>query len=281
MKTVIITGGNSGIGREAAFQIAAKGHRVILACRNEDAAKKTVEAIIENTHNSEVHYMVVDLSLISQVKTFIHDFTERFKSLDVLINNAADFDLSRKEPKITSEGYETQFVTNLVTPVALSLGLMPLLNQTSDGRILNVSSQGLMVYPKLKFDFENTRGEKNYSPSAMYYQTKLGLMMASYYQREQLKGTSVSVYGIRVTNVKIDMKRYSNLSGMLKFMYSIKSKFSISASEMAQVYTELACGPRREGFYFDEKMKEVKANTSVYDPQSQSKLWALLQQIIQ
>jgi hypothetical protein len=50
---------------------------------------------------------------------------------------------------------------------------------------------------------------------------------------------------------------------------------------MAQVYTELACGPRREGFYFDEKMKEVKANTSVYDPQSQSKLWALLQQIIQ
>lgn len=279
MKTIIITGGNSGIGRQAAFQIAEKGHRVVLVCRNQEAAQKTVQAIIEKTQNPEVYFMTVDLSLISQVKSFIQGYIQRFGVLDVLINNAADFDLSRKSPKITSEGYETQFITNLVSPIALSQGLMSLLEKSTDGRILNISSQGLMVYPKLKFDFDNTKGEKKYSSSGMYYQTKLGLMMASLYQKELLKDSSVSVYGIRVTNVKIDMQRYSNLPKIMKMMYSVKSRFSISAEEMAKVYTELALGPKRDGFYFDEKLKEVKVNSSAYDTQDQRRIWDLILRI--
>jgi len=280
MKTIIITGGNSGIGRQAAFQIADKGHRVILACRNQEAAKTTVQEIVDKTHNPEVYFMTVDLSSITQVKAFIQEYKTRFGTLDVLINNAADFDLSRKSPKITSEGYEAQFVTNLVSPVSLGLGLMDLLKASPDGRILNISSQGLVVYPKLRFDFDNTKGEKKYSSSGMYYQTKLGLMMASLYQREQLKDSTVSVYGIRVTNVKIDMRRYDNLPKIMKMMYSIKSKFSISAEEMAKVYTELALGLKRDGFYYDEKLVEVKVNSSAYDTHDQARLWEFLLQII-
>jgi NAD(P)-dependent dehydrogenase (short-subunit alcohol dehydrogenase family) len=277
MKTVIITGGNSGIGRQAAFQIAKQGHKVILACRNLEFANKTVKQIQEDTNNNQVFALKLDLSLLKNIKPFVNEFTEKFGHLDVLINNAADFDLSRKEPLITIEGHETQFITNLVSPILLSEALLHVLKTSDDPRIINISTQGLMVYPNIKFDFENVKGQIKYSPSTMYYQTKLGLMMASLYQRNLLKDTSVSIYGIRVTNVKIDMSRYSNISSFLKFMYSIKSKFSISADEMAKVYTELALGPKRQGFYFDEKLNEVKLNSFAYNTEAQDKLWNLIQ----
>ena len=276
MKTIIITGGNSGIGRQAELQIAREGHRIILACRNLDSANKAVSQIKDETKNKEVYALKLDLSLIENIKPFVSEFKDKFGQLDVLINNAADFDLSRKKPLITKEGHETQFITNLVSPILLSESLLPLLKISEDPRIINISTQGLMVYPKIKFDFDNIKGEIKYSPSSMYYQTKLGLMMASLYQKEQLKNTSISIYGIRVTNVKIDMTRYSNISSILKFMYSIKSKFSISAEEMAKVYTKLAIGPKLNGFYYDEKLNEVKLNTYAYDVDAQEKIWKLI-----
>ncbi len=179
MKRCIITGGNSGIGRSAAFQIASKGYSVVLACRNMEQAKKTSEEIIASTGNPNITAMKVDLSLMVEVKRFVKEYTDRFQSLDVLINNAADFDLSRRVPFITPEGIETQFATNLLAPFALAQGLLPLLQQSDDGRIINISSQGLALYPNLAFNFDNVGGSKDYSPAKTYYQTKLGLLMLS------------------------------------------------------------------------------------------------------
>ncbi len=257
MKHCIITGGNSGIGRAAAFQIAAKGFAVILACRNMTAANQVCAEIKKVTGNEHVDAMQVDLSLLSDVKRFIDDYTATYSHLDVLINNAADFDLSRKIPKITAEDNEAQFATNHLAPFALSLGLLPLLQKSADGRIINITSQGLMLYPNLTFDFDNIKGQKQYSPAKTYYQTKLAQLMFSLTLCEKLGGSSVSVFAVRVTNVKIDMARYQSISPVLKFMYSIKSKFSISSDEMARVYTKLATDEKIDGFYLDEKMREV------------------------
>lgn len=281
MKTCIITGGNSGIGRSAAYQIAEKGLRVIIACRNLIAGEKTAEDIREKTGNSEVYARRVDLSLIEEVTLFTHSFTEEFGSLDILINNAADFDLGRKVPLITREGHEAQFATNHLAPFALVMGLMPLLQHSEDGRIINIASQGLMLYPRLNFDFDNIKGDKSYSPAKTYYQTKLAHLMFSLTLKEKLKETPISVYAVRVTNVKIDMARYDHISPILKLMYKIKSRFSITPDEMAKVYAELAVGPKREGFYYDEKMKEVPANQSVYDPAIRDRLWKMTEQMIQ
>lgn len=275
MKTCIITGSNSGIGKCAAEQIAAKGYAVVLACRSMDRAQRACDDIIRATGNSNVMAMQADLSMVAEVRRFIGDFTQKFDSLDVLINNAADFDLGRKQPLITAEGNEAQFATNLLAPFALERGLLPLLMQSPDGRILNISSQGLMLYPNLTFDFDNLLGQKGYSPAKTYYQTKLGLLMNSLTQRERLAGSTVSVHCIRVTNVKVDISRYPNLSAMMKMMYRMKSRFSISPEQMAQVYTELATGEKRQGFYYDEKLLEVRANRHAYNQDARLRLWEL------
>lgn len=279
MRTCIITGANSGIGKSAAFQLAAKGLRVILACRNLAQAEEVCGQIQGQTGNKQVFARRVDLSLVADTRRFAREYTDEFGALDVLINNAADFDLSRKRPLITTEGNEAQFATNLLAPFVLTNELLPLLRQSSDGRVINIGTQGLAVYPNLSFNFENIRGEKSYSPAKTYYQTKLGLLMVSLALREKLAGTNISVHAIRVTNVKIDMARYADISPILKAMYRVKSRFSILPEEMAKAYTALATGEKRDGFYYDEKLREVRCNKSAYDKEAQQRLWRLCEDI--
>lgn len=238
MKKVIITGGNSGIGYQAAKQLAEKGWSVTLFCRRKEAAEQACEKIRQQTGNSHVDYILVDLSERKSVRKAVEQYIQKEETLDVLINNAADFDLSIKKPILTKDGLEKQFATNVVAPFLLSALLKGLLEKSESGRIVNISSQGLVLYPFMKLDFENLSGQKHYSPAKTYYQNKLALLMLSLYMRKQSKG--IKIQAIRVTIVKVDMRRYDHLSVFMKNLYKIKSRFSISPEEMAKVYTALS-----------------------------------------
>ena len=277
MKKVIITGGNSGIGYQAAKQLAEKGWSVTLFCRRKEAAEQACEKIRQQTENPHVDYILADLSDMKSVRQAVEQYIQKEENLDVLINNAADFDLSIKSPVITKDGLEKQFATNMVAPYLLSSLLKGLLEKSESGRIINISSQGLMLYPFMKLDFENLSGQKHYSPAKTYYQNKLALLMLSLYMRKNWEG--IKVQAIRVTNVKVDMRRYVHLSAFMKNLYKIKSKFSISPEEMAKVYTALSTEDRYEGFLYDEKCKEVKANAPAYKEEEQEKLYSLLEHL--
>ena len=277
MKRVIITGGNSGIGYQVAKQLAEKGWSVILFCRREEAAEQACEEIRQQTGNPHVDYILVDLSDMKSVRKAVEQYIQKEDVLDVLINNAADFDLSVKKPILTKDGLEKQFATNVATPFLLSILLKGLLEKSESGRIINISSQGLILYPFMKLDFENLSGQKHYSPAKTYYQNKLALLMLSLYMRKHWKG--VKVQAIRVSNVKVDMSRYNHFSAFMKNLYKIKSKFSISPEEMAKVYTALSTEDRYEGFLYDEKCKEVKANAPAYKEEEQEKLYSLLEHL--
>ncbi|MEX2784004.1 SDR family NAD(P)-dependent oxidoreductase [Streptococcus sp. H49] len=274
MKKAIITGGNSGIGFQAAKQLAQKGWQVTLFCRNDRRAQEACRKITEETGNRQVDYKLTDLADIRSVRQAAAAYLEQNRSLDVLINNAADFDLSVKKPVLTRDGLEKQFATNVLAPYLLSELLLPALEESSDGRILNISSKGLIMYPRISLNFDNLNGEKSYSPSKTYYQNKLALLMLSLYQRE--KYPKVSVQAVRVTNVGLDISRYPNLTPVMKAVYRLKSRFSIPAEKMADVYTSLASEAGFDGFLYDEHCKEVKANRSAYNKTEQERLYRLL-----
>lgn len=278
MKRVIITGGNSGIGYQVAKQLAEKGWSVTLFCRREEAAEQACEEIRQQTGNRHVDYILVDLSDMKSVRKAAEQYIQKEDVLDVLINNAADFDLSVKKPILTKDGLEKQFATNVVAPFLLSILLKGLLEKSESGRILNISSQGLILYPFMQLDFENLSGQKRYSPAKTYYQNKLALLMLSLYMRKWWKG--IKIQAIRVTNVRVDMRRYNHLNTFMKNLYKIKSRFSISPEEMAKVYTSLSTEDGYDGFLYDEKCREVKANAPAYEEEEQEKLYFLLEQLI-
>lgn len=277
MKKVIITGGNSGIGYQSAKQLAEQGWSVTLFCRRKEAAEQACEEIRQQTGNPHVDYILADLSDLESIKKAVEQYIQKEETLDVLMNNAADFDLSVKKPILSKDGLEKQFATNVVAPFLLSTLLKGLLEKSESGRIINISSQGLMLYPFMKLDFENLAGQKHYSPAKTYYQNKLALLMLSLYMRKHWKG--IKVQAIRVTNVKVDMRRYDHLSTVMKNLYKIKSSFSISPEEMAKVYTALSTEDGYDGFLYDEKCREVKANRSAYEEEEQAKLYSLLEQL--
>lgn len=256
-KICIITGANAGIGKAAAIQIVQKGYHVVLACRNESRGKAVLREIVEQTGGEAVELMIVDMALQSSIRKFSNEFLSKHDSLDVLIHNAAAFDITQKELVYTKEGIESIWATNHLGPVLLSDMLMQPIKSSSQGRIVTISSKGLMVYPRLKVDLADPEfRNRKFSVSKAYYQSKLAQVMYTYWLSDQLRETPVTVNCIRVTNVKIDIEnRYPSLSRFNKFMYSIKSRSSISPEEMAKTYTYLTTSDEvsnTSGKYFDD-----------------------------
>ena len=272
-KHIIITGGNSGIGFQAALQASFNENCLVtIICRNKERAEKSCYDILK-AGGRHIDYITADLSNMQSVKDAANTYKNRYKTLDVLINNAADFDITNKTRNITADGFETQFAVNVVSPYLLSCLFKDYLANSLNGKIINISSKGLCLFPFIELDFSNLNGEKYYKPAYTYYQNKLALLLFSKYLSD--KQTNIKIQAVRVTNVKIDITRYPNISSFLKYMYKVKSLFSISPYDMALVYNQLTFNDYN-GFLFDEKCREVKANRYVYNTFAQEKLYKYL-----
>ncbi len=264
-KICLITGGNSGIGKQAAIQLVQEGFFVIIGVRNLERGKEAVSDIILKSGSKQVELLEIDMSYKKSIVEASKQLCQRIDCLDVLIHNAADFDISRKQSIMSPDGVETIWATNHIGPILLTDLVMDLLKKSSQGRIITIASKGLIMYPFLTInlidpEFENRR----FSVSRAYYQSKLAQVMYTYWLAEKLKDSAITVNCIRVTNVKIDINRYSNISRFLKFLYSIKSWFSISPEEMAKTYTYLTKSPalnKTTGKYFNEKNDTVDSSS--------------------
>ncbi|MCF8358397.1 MAG: SDR family NAD(P)-dependent oxidoreductase [Prolixibacteraceae bacterium] len=264
MKKCIITGGNSGIGKQAAIQIAQKGYRVIIGCRNEERGKQALEEIKKLTDTNDVEFVIIDMASKNSIVKAVDEIKARHEVLDVLIHNAADFDISRKKPVLSPDGIETIWATNHLGPVILTASLLPLLQKSVQGRVLTIASKGLVMYPNLKVDLDDPEFKhRKFSVAKAYYQSKLAQIMFTYRLAEKQKENNITANCIRVTNVKIDINRYPNVSAFMKWVYKLKSKSSISAEEMAKTYTWLAIAPELcnvSGKYYNEKNKVVSSS---------------------
>ncbi len=260
----LITGGNAGIGKAAATQLASQGARVVIACRNPERGESAVSAIRSEAGSETVELVVMDLSSRRSILEGCEAFRRAgHDHVDVLIHNAADFDVSRKAPVFSEDGVETVWATNHIGPVLLTQQLHPELSASEQGRVITVSSQGLKLHPRLRVDLEDpefTRG--GFKVDRAYYQSKLAQVMYTKWLARRFNGTSKTANCVRVTNVKIDISRYPDLSELQKRLYSVKSRFSITPDQMAEIYTWLAISPAVSGMsggYFDEKRRPVEA----------------------
>lgn len=279
-KIGLITGGNAGIGKAAALQLARKDVEVIIACRNMQRGEQAAAEINAQTGNRSVRLVLMDLSS----RTSILKGCDAIRSLgythlDFLIHNAADFDISRKAPRLSDDGVESIWATNHLGPVLLTRLLDPELSASKQARVITVSSQGLVMHPFLHVNLTDPEFlNGGFKVDRAYYQSKLAQVMYTFWLADQYAGSEKTANCIRVTNVQIDLERYPNLSSFQKWLYSIKSRFSISPEEMAGVYVWLALSPELStvtGRYFDEKRREVSSSKWAANPDNIERLMDL------
>jgi NAD(P)-dependent dehydrogenase (short-subunit alcohol dehydrogenase family) len=170
-RRILITGGNSGIGYEAALELARHGAEVIMPARSLEKANDAITRIRREVPNAKLTPGVLDLASLASVRTFAAFIAENFpgQSLDLLINNAGVMAIPQRE--LTVDGYERQFATNYLGPFLLTALLYPQLKPQPGTRIVTVSSG---VTNQGKIEFDNLQSERIYKPMfGAYSQSKL------------------------------------------------------------------------------------------------------------
>jgi len=277
-KTIIVTGANSGIGFSSALKLAKLGHNVVMMCRNAQRGETARQNIIEQAPHSMIDLILVDLSSQQSIRDGVAQFKNRHPQLNVLINNAANFDITQKQPIITADGVEAIFATNHLGTFLLTQLLLPILKDSVPARVINIASKGLIAHPFLNIVFDNLNGQKKYSPGGAYYHSKLAQIMFTYDLAKKLEGTGVAVNCIRVPAVRLDNGRYDHIPSFLRALYRFKMIFSLTTDQMADVYVKLAVDPEFEGVtgaYIDENCQKVKSSKHSYDRETWEHLWKI------
>jgi len=167
-KSYLITGSNSGLGKETALEIAKRGGTVHLVCRNPTTGGEARLELIETTGNDKVHLHILDISRPKDVAEFVKKFGEENSKLDVLINNAGCMVNTRET---NQEGLDLNFATNTLGTFMLTTGLLPLLERSAQPRVVTVSSGGMLVQKLDVSDLQFSKLEK-YDGTMVYAQNK-------------------------------------------------------------------------------------------------------------
>ena len=186
-RTALITGANSGLGLETARALAAKGARVVMACRSQAKAETAVQALAEEAMG-ELIPLELDLADLASVRRGTSEVAERWGDLDLLINNAGVMAPPRQ---CSAQGFELQFAVNHLGHFALTQQVMPLLRPGA--RVVHVSS-GASYFGRIAFD--DLQGEQRYDAWAAYAQSKLANVMTALELQRRLEAQGAKVLSI-------------------------------------------------------------------------------------
>jgi len=201
-QVVIVTGSNTGIGKETARVLAGMGATVILACRDATKTQKVVEELKEDTKNNNIEFVKLDLSDLKSIKEFSEEFRRKYNKLNILINNAGVMGIP--ERKLTKDGFEMQFGTNVLGHFYLTMLLTDLLKSSAPSRVINLSS---MLSGLGKMHWEDVMLEKNYNLDRAYQQSKLAINILTKEFQRRLKDSNVKVVSLHPGVVTTDLHR--------------------------------------------------------------------------
>jgi NAD(P)-dependent dehydrogenase (short-subunit alcohol dehydrogenase family) len=171
-KFAVVTGANSGTGREAARRLAAAGARVVMAVRTVAKGEQARAEILARHPHANLEIRRIDLADLASVKEFADGLIADGTPLDLLVNNAGV--MAPPTRMTTADGFELQFGSNYLGPFALTVRLLPTVLAAAAPRVVTMSS-GTAHYGRITF--EDLQRERRYSPNRAYAQSKLADLM--------------------------------------------------------------------------------------------------------
>lgn len=267
-KTILITGGTAGIGKEAVRELALTGAAVVFTARDTEKGEATKREIIEKTNNTRVAYLVCDLAALSSVRACARMFEERRGRLDVLIHNAGVLPQERQE---SQDGIELNFAVNFLAPFLLTNLLLPLLIRSAPSRIVNVSSS---MHAEGEINFADLESKSGFDKYKAYAQSKLALLLFTKKLARELKGRGVTVNVLHpgVIGTEMTMQNVRKMNPLAAFFFK---RTLITPIEGAETSVYLATSPdvaNVSGEYFYKK-KITEASPRASDRALADRLW--------
>ncbi len=281
-RTVLVTGGNSGLGFHTCRLLAAKGARVLLASRSPQRGRKARTEILQEFPGAQLETVDLDLADLESVRRCAENLGADLDRLDLLVNNAGVMAIPRQE---TVQGFERQFGVNYLGHFALTGALLPLLLATPGSRIVNVSS---IAHRHGRINFDDLHGQRKYSPFGAYAQSKLANLLFTLELQRRLASKDAGTIcasahpGFSATNLQYVAAREKGSRFELIVMRILNALFSQSAEQGAlpQLYAAAATGVRGGDYFGPDRWmqtrglpKKVRAKETAYDQEAAQELW--------
>nr|CAH0099276.1 unnamed protein product [Daphnia galeata] len=274
-KTVIITGANTGIGKETAIDLAKRGARVILACRDTKKALAAKNDIIQESGNDNVIVRYLDLASLRSVRLFAFEILKNEPRLDILINNAGCISLRKN---LTQDGLEHQMQTNHFGHFLLTNLLLVLLKKSAPSRIINVSS--CLYTWKKNLDLNNLNSELSYNNNSLYhgvyYNSKLAQVLCTRHLAPLIYKSRVTVNSVCPGLVHTEIFRSTSswfqiAASFVLFLFSKTAKQGAQTSIHVAVDSEISDVTGQ--FFCDCKI--IKASKLAKDANLAKKVWEI------
>lgn len=276
-KTAIVTGANTGIGKEFARALVTGGANVVIASRNLEKCQAAAKEIGDQTGKDTVEVMVVDLANLDSVRRFVAEFLASERPLHVLANNAGGT-WSRR--RVTDDGHETTFQVNHLGPFLLTVLLLERLKGSAPARIINTSSTGHNFSRGLDFD-DLDRTRRRYRSMRAYADSKLCNI---YFARElarRLEGSGVTAYSFHPGAVRTEFA----LGGDTRLLAAgarLGAPFLRSPKKGAETGVYLATAPDVEQFHGEYffNCKPKRTSSEANDDAAAARLWEVSEEIV-
>jgi len=271
-QTILVTGCNSGIGREACRVLALRGARVLGTARTQEKAA----AACATFPGKAIGY-ACELSEPASVRGCVAAVEADGHRLDAIICNAGIMMLPKLEK---SHGYELQFFTNHIGHFMLVTGLLGRL--ADEGRVVMLSSEGHRRAPALGIEFDNLSGDEGYQPLSAYGQSKIANLLFAKELQRRFAGTRKTAYAVHPGVVATNLAR--NLGPVLSRVLAVTGPlFLKSVGEGAATEVFAAVNPKAlplAGSYLSDSNVE-KPRPDAEDAALAARLWAESEAIVQ
>lgn len=285
-KLALITGANSGIGFQAARELARAGATVILACRDLKKAEAARKAIAAEIAGAKVEVGQLDLASLASVRTFAEIFKKSGRKLNLLVNNAGV--MAPRTRKTTADGFELQFGTNHLGHFALTALLLPTIAET--GRIVTVAS---IAHRGGKLRFDDLNAQTSYNPFTSYNQSKIANLYFGFELQRRLEKAGKKIASIVVHPGVASTNLIANgIASGNKFFERVATRVSglfLQSDEKGALPTLYgATSPDAHGgkYYGPDGFREafgypveVKAVARTYDAEIAAKLWSVSEEL--
>jgi len=269
MRTFVVTGANSGIGRETALGLARLGARVALVCRNPQKGEAVADTLIRNGCEAQLDLLVADMSSLASVRALAAQIEQGYRRIDALINNAG---AALRYRTLSADGIEMTLAGNHVGPALLTMLLLERLKASAPSRIVNVSSE---AHRSARPHFDDLQYEKHpYNGLHAYGQSKLLMNAFTFALARRLEGTGVTVNCLLPGGMNTNIWP-ADAPLPMKIAIALMKPFMLGAKRGAVCSLHVATAPELAGVtgqYF-VKSKPVAPSPLSRDPKVMDDVW--------